>query len=140
MSYKKDRGFTLIELLIVVISIGILAALAFPQFTKSKEHALGREAIANLKLIAAAERIYRMELGVYYPIPPEPEGDEVDINSYLRLSVPSESDRNWDYTVTGTASTFNVTADRSGSGSYSNCQYSIDQSQDGPVVDGGTCP
>jgi general secretion pathway protein G len=48
-------AFTLLEFLVVIIIIGILAALALPNFGKAKEHALGKEAIANLKLMAAAE-------------------------------------------------------------------------------------
>lgn len=136
MFYKKNRGFTLIELLVVIIIIGILAALSLPQFGKTKEHALGKEAIANLKLIAAAEKIYRMEANAYYPIPAGSESNITNINNYLRLSI---TEANWDYAVTGAASTFTSTATRV-SGPYSSCEYSIDQSQDEPVVAGGTCP
>jgi len=70
--YKKDKGFTLVELLIVVVIVGILAALGLPQFTKAREHAMGKEAIVNLKLIAAAEKIYRMEASAYFLFLPAP--------------------------------------------------------------------
>ena len=126
-------------MLVVIIIIGILAALALPQFNKSKEYAIGKEAIANLKLIAAAEKIYRMEANAYFPIPSGSNSSITDINSYLRLSIPSGTSKNWDYSVTGAAGSFSSEAQRT-SGSYSDCQYSIDQSQDEPVVASGTCP
>ena len=134
VSYKKDRGFTLVELLVVIIIIGILAAIALPQFGKTKEHAIGKEAIANLKLIAAAEKIYRMELNAYYPIPAGSQSNITNINNYLRLSI---TEANWDYAVTGAASAFSSTATRL-SGPYSGCQWTINNTTDEPTT--ATCP
>lgn len=146
------KGFTLIELIIVVMIIVILAGIALPQFSKTKEHAIGKEAIANLKLIAAAEKIYRMEAVTgYYPIPAgivNDTGGNAAINTNLRLSIPLGSaplytNRNWSYSITDNNTvvppTFSSTASRV-SGPYSSCQYSINQSQDEPVVASGTCP
>lgn len=49
----------------MVVVIITLALIAIPNYTKSKERALQREAISNIKLIAAAERVYKMEKGSY---------------------------------------------------------------------------
>jgi len=131
------RAFTLIELIVTLIIIGILAVLAFPQFSKTKEHAIGKEAIANLKLIAAAEKIYRIEANTYIS-----ESNISNINTDLKLFLPSTSNRNWDYSVTGAASTFNSTATRlSTDPNYSKCRYSIDNTIDEPTPNNTTyCP
>ena len=140
MSYKKDRGITLAEMLMVIIIIGILAALALPRFGKTKEHAIGKEAIANLKLIAAAEKIYRMELNAYYPYSAGSQSDITNINNYLRLSI---TEANWDYSVTTTgipASTFTAEGDRT-TGDYSSCIYRISNTTDEPApVVPANCP
>lgn len=89
-------GFTLVELLIVIIIIGILVAIALPSFEKTKENVLDKEAKANLKLIQAAEKIYKMELGVYYAGP-----DINNINPGLKLDLPKGASRSWNYQTDG---------------------------------------
>ena len=91
-----EKGFTLIELLVVVIIVGVLAALALPGFTKTKERVLDKEAKANLALVQAAEKIYRMENTSYYPVSGSVSSIS-SINSNLKLNLPNST--NWSYSV-----------------------------------------
>jgi prepilin-type N-terminal cleavage/methylation domain-containing protein len=62
---SQQKGFTLVEVLIVVIIIGILAAIGIPQFTESIEKAKGGEARAGLGHIQTGEKVYWAEHETY---------------------------------------------------------------------------
>ena len=62
---RNKKGFTLIELMIVVVIIGILAALAIPRFMRSTTKAKQSEAKQLLKQIYTMQRAYRQEQDTY---------------------------------------------------------------------------
>src|SRR3954466_4173330 len=63
MSNKK--GFTLIELLIVVVIIGILAAIAIPKFANTKEKAYLASMKSDLRNMATTEESYFADFQTY---------------------------------------------------------------------------
>lgn len=61
----RKGGFTLIELMIVVAIIGILAAIAIPNFLRFQLKAKSSEGKTNLAAIRTAEQSYYSEFGVF---------------------------------------------------------------------------
>lgn len=127
-SEQLRRGYNLIEVIIVVIIIGILVTFAMPQFSKTRERAFDNEAKANLRLMQAAEKIYKMEIGGYYG----PSNVIAAINTNLKLSIPAVS--KWNYSVTNNLG--DSAAQRAGGGRT----WSLTIAADDPSCAGAGCP
>jgi len=63
--HNRRKGFTLIELLIVVVIIGILAAIAVPKFKNTKGKAFAASLKSDLRNLATAEEAYFYENASY---------------------------------------------------------------------------
>ena len=126
----KVTGWTLIEFLVVLIIIAILAGLAIPNFSRTRERALDKEAQTALRLIQAAERVYLSKYATYWPAP-----TLADINTNLKLDLASGS---WNFSApTANASAFNANAARTDSSRT----WSINQNTSAaPVCSGPSCP
>ncbi len=60
---NKNKGFTLVEIMIVVLIIGILLAIAVPNFIKARQNSRLQSVIGNLKQIDSAKQQWAMDLG-----------------------------------------------------------------------------
>jgi prepilin-type N-terminal cleavage/methylation domain-containing protein len=65
MRNMTRKGFTLIELLIVVVIIGILAAIAIPKFANTKEKAYLASMKSDLRNMATVQESYFADMQVY---------------------------------------------------------------------------
>lgn len=64
-SLNSESGFTLIELLVVIAIIGILAAIAIPQFAEYRARGFDARAKSDLRNVATAEEAYFVDNEVY---------------------------------------------------------------------------
>jgi len=58
---NRKAGFTLVEIMIVVLIIGILLAIAIPNFVSARESARAKSCVGNLKQIDSATQQYCMD-------------------------------------------------------------------------------
>ena len=82
----QSHGFTLIELMVVMVIIGLLAALVVPKFFGHVDKALQRDTQAQIELLGQALDLYRLEKHKY---PGSDEGLQA-IRTYLKKDVPKD--------------------------------------------------
>ncbi len=77
------RGFTLIEILIVVVILGILAAIVIPQFTDASQEAMESSVKSQLQTIRSQIELYRVKNGGALP-DLTPAFDDLVTDNYLQ--------------------------------------------------------
>ena len=130
----------------MIVIVGILVALTLPNYSLIREKSLNREARTSLALIQAAEKIYRLEQGFYYPYGGATQSDPALINSFLKLNLPKlaaeSGSKTLPWTISVNSSTGLVTATRVGIGKDDR-QWTISFPGDAistvPTCSGGAC-
>jgi len=64
---RSHQGFTLVEILIVVVILGILAAIVIPQFTNASETARASSVVTQLQSIRSQLELYQVQHNGEYP-------------------------------------------------------------------------
>ena len=94
---KSRKGFTLIELIIVVIIVGVLAAVSLPQYAGFVERARTTDAVNAIGAIKIAEQTALIETGNYVTC-----ADVTEIADKIGITV---NDTNWTYKTYAIAGT-----------------------------------
>lgn len=97
MRTRRNRAFTLIEILIVVVILGILAAIVVPQFTQASDDAELSAAKTQLQTVRTQMELYKFDNSSY-----PADLDAMVAGDYLTQS-PDAAIGDWTFTYTFTA-------------------------------------
>jgi prepilin-type N-terminal cleavage/methylation domain-containing protein len=85
----NHKAFTLIELLVAVLIIGILAAIALPQYRRAAAKAKASQAVVLTNAAASAFERYYLINGQYPQFPDAHTGDINTINNLMDITLPN---------------------------------------------------
>src|ERR1700674_1409186 len=92
---SRRRGFTLIELLIVVVIIGILAGIAIPKFSNTKEKAYIASMKADLRNLVTAQEAYYSDNSAQYAASTGAMGTNYYASAGVTVTINSTTNTGW---------------------------------------------
>jgi prepilin-type N-terminal cleavage/methylation domain-containing protein len=101
MKRNRQQGFTLVEIMIVVAIIGLLAAIAIPNFVRARTTSQKNACINNLRQIDGAKQQWALENKKVDSDTPV----NTDINPYLKGNTLPSCPANGAYTLANVATT-----------------------------------
>jgi len=104
MNTRSNKGFTLVEIMIVVVIIGLLAAMAIPAFQKVRQSSQDKAVLNNARQLSAAADQYFLENGGVAEVPVATLKTE-----YVKTLNTSRSGETWPTTISRTATKITVT-------------------------------
>lgn len=116
--HLNQHGFTLIELMIVVVIVGILAAMAIPRFSQSAVRAKQGEAQLVLKQICTNQMLYRASSPTNSYYAPAGTASAATPNAFFAIDVEIAPNARYTYAISVTPADFiaTATADLDGDG------------------------
>jgi prepilin-type N-terminal cleavage/methylation domain-containing protein len=96
---RSEGGFTLIELMVVVVIIGLLAAIVGPQFSLARERTYVAVMRTDLRNFATAEESYFYDFAVYTSDPTHVEQRGFETSKDVTLIVNEATSTGWSATV-----------------------------------------
>lgn len=110
---SRKSAFTLVELLMVIIIVGILAAVSIPMIVSNVERAKWTEAVTTLGMIRRARRAYKVEFGDDPTVSYYLNGGLKNCPPSLDLSIPDpDAEGRYIYVIRP-------------KGSYPDCAYAV---------------
>gem|GEM_PF-1412913 len=102
----RKRAFTLVEILAAIVIVAVLASIAIPGFSKARDKASANQAIAYLRTIRTAQKMYYGKWRAFVNA-----ANDAAIKSTLGAEAKATG---YTFSVTGDATTFTATAQKGG--------------------------
>lgn len=102
LPHSARRGFTLVEIMVVVVIIGLLAALAIPAFQRNQRASQNARAVNDFRIFAQAFEVYNTQYGAWPPnaaagIVPAGMSGEFKTDAWTSNPNSIGGRWNWDY-------------------------------------------